>query len=427
MMLINFLTILFLGTFLFVTFHRNEKSSPLTAFCCIWIIALLLYSLQLYKINLIGYNTAGILFLGISSFCFGYLTMNKVKLKKARRSYSFNWSFIRVLCALAVLVSIPDYLSSLFTIIQTGITPAVYKMMIVHGETDFGGAWMQFFVRPLEFVFIALSGYIFTNKIKERFIFASGIYFCAIKFFATGSKSAIVFYALIFVLSGIYKLESTNKELSEYKIRRMHIPMKWKVVFAVLIIVFLLTMYSVSENIFKSLYFYLAGCIPLFDKVINTNFYFNGLHTHGWLSFNGILRFFINIFESIGISINTSEFDRAYNIIEHFEYTNTVAPGVNYNAFTTFLSAFYIDFGVIGVILMSFFFGVSACYIYRRFKIEKTPARFTQLAILYYIVVFSIVRFQLSNTVIGMAFIYATIICVVGNSKFKLVINTTGH
>lgn len=422
MMLINYLTVSVLGIVLLVAIRRNEKSSPLTAFCATWLVSVFLYSLQLYNIYPISNNTEWIIFLGTGSFCFGYLIINKVKIKEAKKNHSFNWMFVRVLCALTILVSIPHYFNSLRTMFQGGLSSAAYKMMLVTGEAASGGIWMQFFVRPLEFIFIGLSGYVFTNKIKERFIFVSGIYFCIIKFLSAGSKSAIVFYALIFVFSGIYKLENQK---AEYKIKRERIPMKWKVALTALVVAFLITMNAVSKNIFKSLYFYLAGCIPLFDKVINTDFYFNGSHTHGWLSFNGILRFFINLLELVGINFDTSEFDRAYSVIVQFEYTNTVAPGVRYNAFTTYLSAFYIDYGVTGVILMSFLFGMIACYIYRRFKMEQTPARFAQLVIVYYMVVFSIVRFQLSNTVIAIAFIYATIICYAGNSKYKFVIGTT--
>lgn len=424
MTLINYLTVLVLGITLFIIIRRNEKASPLTAFCTIWMVVVFLYSLRLYNINSIGNNTAWILFLGISSFCFGYLIMNRIKIKDTKRNYSFNWRFVRILCAMTILVSMPHYLASISTMVRGGIASAAYKMMLVTGEADSGGIWMQFFVRPLEFIFIGLSGYVFTNRIKERFIFVSGIYFCTIKFISTGSKSAIVFYALIFVFSGIYKLEKQNEALAEFHNKQKHVPMKWKVVFATLVAAFLITMNAVSDNIFKSLYFYLAGCIPLFDKVINTNFYFNGSYTHGWVSFNGLLRFFINILESIGINLDTSAFDRAYSTIVQFEYTNTVAPGVKYNAFTTYLSAFYIDYGVTGVIIMSLLFGMISCYIYRRFKMEQTPARFSQLVIVYYMVVFSIVRFQLSNTVIAMAFIYASIICMIGNSKFRLVVNS---
>lgn len=413
MVLISILTIMVLLIMLISEYQRTEIASPLFAFCGIWIIVLSLYSLRLYDIFTIGTDTAWLIFAGLASFVLGYLFVRKIKIAYHAENVTPNWFLLNMICAIIIAISFPYYMSSLRTMLSGGIGPAAYKLLIVTGEADSGNFVIQYIVRPFEYLIMGMSAYVFSKSIKKRFISFSGVYICAIKFFTSGSKAAILYYGIALLLA----LFNNNEHIDYFK-KRSHISGTKKIAIVCVGIAFCASVISAAGDFFKPVYTYLVGCIPLLDQVLHNSFYFNGTYLHGWLSFNGIARFFLNIAELFGVSLAPLGFNQAASIIERFEYTAQIASDIKYNAFTTFLSNFYIDFGFFGTISASFIFGGSVCYIYRRYKQDTSVTRYAQLALIFYMVIFSIVRFQLSHTVIAMAFIYSIILIPLCNIKF---------
>lgn len=413
MVLINILTIAILLIMLITEYQKAELASPLFAFCGIWIIVLSLYSLRLYDIFSIGTDTAWLIFSGLVSFVLGYLFVRKIKIAYHGENTATNWGLLNAICAFIIVISFPYYMSSLRTMLSGGIGPAAYKLLIVTGEVDSGNFVIQYIVRPFEYLIMGMSAYVFSKSINKRFIFFSGVYICAIKFFTSGSKAAILYYGISLLLA----LFNNNEYVNHFK-KRLHISGTKKIAIVCVGIAFCASVVSATGDFFKPVYTYLVGCIPMLDQVLHNSFYFSGSYLHGWLSFNGIARFFIKLLELAGFSLNTARFDEAANIIGRFEYTAQISNDIKYNAFTTFISNFYIDFGSFGVVVASFIFGGAVCYIYRRYKQDTSVARYAQLALVYYMVIFSIVRFQLSHTVIAMAFIYSVILIPLVNIKF---------
>lgn len=160
-----------------------------------------------------------------------------------------------------------------------------------------------------------------------------------------------------------------------------------------------------------------CGCIPMLDKVINSSFYFDQSYTLGFLSYNGIFRFFINIISVFGFDLTIRLFESSAKIIQLFEYTVFITPTRTYNGFTTYISNFYIDFGIFGVIILSFLFGSVAYILYKRFVDTPCVENFIVLTLIYYFIAFSVVRFQLSNTISAIAFIYSLFFI---HPKFKI-------
>lgn len=391
-----------------------ELASPLFAFCGIWIIVLFFYSIRLYDIYSINIDTAWLILAGLVSFGFGYLFVKKIKIAYHYESTDPNWVLIYMICAVIIVISLPYYISSLINMLRSGLGPGAYKLLLVTGKADNGNFVIQYIVRPFEYLIMGMSAYVFSKSINKRFIFFSGIYICVIKFLTTGSKATILYYGLSLLFALLNNTEKGNR----FKIFS-NISRRKKILIIIVCVVFFIAVSS-SGDFFKAIYTYFVGCIPLLDQVVHNSFYFRGYHLHGWLSFNGIARFFINLLELIGFAPNTVQFDDAANTIARFEYTAMISNDIKYNAFTTFISNFYIDFGAIGVVVASFIFGGVVCYIYRRYKQDMSIARYAQLTLIYYMVIFSIVRFQLSHTVIAMAFIYSLILIPILNIKVTI-------
>lgn len=390
-----------------------DKKNPLMLYTFVWLLVIVLYKLQLFGIYLISENTTFIIFISIFMFIIGYfLTEFIYKPKMKTETLKINSTNIKYLILIIILISLPFYIDQLQSLINTGFQIMANKILLATNEIDNGGVIMQYIVRPFEYIIPVISMYYVFNVRTDKFIIISGLYFPLIKFVLTGSKSIIIFYIIVAV---IFYLNEKSNVLEEAVNRRKL--KKTIITVGTLIVAFMVCF----GNFIKSIYFYLCGCIPMLDKVVNSDFYMYSTNTYGFLSFNGVIRFIIKLLSIFGISINSPTFDLANNYILKFEYTNYVAPNYSYNAFMTYISNFYMDFGLIGVIILSFVFGILSCYIYKRFKCNKSIQNYALLGLLYYFILFSMVRFQLSNTILALAFIYSIMFLpIICYSKIKI-------
>lgn len=162
----------------------------------------------------------------------------------------------------------------------------------------------------------------------------------------------------------------------------------------------------------------------MLDKVINTSFYMPSGYAMGFVSFNSVIRFLVKAVSLFGVNLNLPLFEQGNLYITRFEYTTEVGYGLEYNAFHTFIGDFYVDFGIIGVIAFSIMFGMLSMYIYRLYKKTNGSilSHILYCIILYYIV-FSLVRFQMSNTFLGLMLIYSLTIVkfITYNTKLSII------
>lgn len=378
----------------------NGKN-PLFFYSIIWLIILSFYNLKLFNINSISFNTEVIIFLSVISFIFGYLVVFYILNKKANNyldpiDSSINIKYIKILIVVLILSSSSFYFNQLINLLRGGTILSNKEAMVI-GEVE-SGVIMQYFVRPFEFIIMTISAYFLVKNRKEKFIILSGIYILIMKFLGTGSKSTFIYYIFSLILS--YYLFKSNVKLSKNIKRKI-----WIII--LISSVFLLIYMARTNNLIETMYFYICGSIPMLDSVINTNNYNYLGNTLGFLSFNGIIRFLIKLMSVIGISMKSTLFENANSYLSKFEYTTYVSPTKTYNAFMTYISNFYLDFGVIGVIIFSILFGMVACYIYLNFIRKKDLYNMILLVLINYFIIMSMVRFQLSNTIMALTFLYA--------------------
>ena len=274
-------TVLVLGIVLFMMLAKTDKASPIFLFVAIWTSIIFLYQLKLYGIYDVSDYTQVVILVGVLSFVFGYFLMScfykPIYTEKILVLSDINTNAIKMLIILVFFASAPFYFTQLKMMFSLGGTLDVLKIMLVTGETSSGGIVMQYFVRPMEYIIVAISAFFLMYDNKEKFIIISGIAFSVLKLLSTGSKASLVFYAL--AVFTIYV--SKNKKIISDKKNK-----KAKYMIGVMIIVVLLYM-TMYGNIFKSLYYYLCGCIPMLEKVLVTETAFYGTEaTYGFLSLN---------------------------------------------------------------------------------------------------------------------------------------------
>lgn len=393
------LLIVFLILYAFVLIRRGDRLSPLFIYVVIWGIILLLYELHLFTIYDINTNTKIVVCISVISFLVGGSIFNKCSFtgNKVNDNHinQIDNNRIRILVILLFISSAGYYYQLVQSLLLNGWNSQINKILLATGEIDSGGALTQFFVRPFEFIIIPISTFYLINKRNDKLIAYSGIYFAIVKFICTGSKAMVIYFLISFVMTYMHFSEK-KRNISKI------------IFFSSIGGVGFLASVGVAA---RALYFYICGCVPMLDKVINESFYFDSKHTHGFLSFNSVARLLFNTLKILGIDFTNSElYTHANGTIRRFEYTTKISDYGNYNAFTTYISNFYVDGGMLGVFFLSFLFGAMVSLIYSGFHRTKNLYHFIRLMLVYYFIIFSGVRFQLSNTIVGCAFIYSILI-----------------
>lgn len=394
------ITFLFLIVIIVNSILKKEYDSPLLVYALLWSAILGLYSLKLYGIYDVCLETEFVILLSVLFFVLGYMFMKHVNLwiPQYLIENAYNDRRMAVVYLVVVLLSLSFYLPNI-KLFLSGVSVAQIKRMLVLGEIKWGGVKMQYIVRPFTYILIATSTYYLLNSTKKTIYEIAtiifGILFVIFEFFGTGSKTVIMYYALalFFPILGKIRIKFT------YKMKKMSI--------IGIILVIGLAIYMGIESI----YFYLCGCVPMLDKIIVNEeaFYIPQGHTYGFLTFNSCVRLLIKGFHLLGINIDSKYFEMANTCILRFEYTTQISTVGNYNAFHTYMGDFFVDFGIVGVIILSFVFGAFCMYVYRIYKETGSVYGHILYCIIIYYIVFSMVRFQLSNTFFGFMLIYTLV------------------
>lgn len=391
---------------------RKKIDTLLFVFSCLWTVVIFLYNLKLFNIFDVGDNTELVIFGGIVGFIIGHSFAEKVRLQLRKNNLivyehhddNINYVFVNIVFTVVLIIAAYYYIPNIIIGIKEGGAKIV-KGLLMEGELSTGNVLVQYIARPFSKIMIATSAYCIINNRKQKFTIISGVIMMLFELLGMWSKASLLFFALCLVLSFIMNIDIMEK-----------ISSNWKFLVNVLVGVFIFFIFFVG---FEGLYYYACGCIPMLDKIVNSSFYMPLGHTYGFLSFNSFFRLIIKLLTPFGV--NSSMFDKAEEYYFLFETTTKISPTKYYNAFHTMFGDFYIDFGFVGVILLSFALGIACAKVYKKYKQIHDVQSYVLLCILAYYVLFSIVRFHMSNTVWGLALLYSfTILKPIFYQKFTI-------
>ena len=395
------------------SFLRKKIDTLLFVFACLWTVVIFLYNLKLFDIFDISENTEQIVLVGIIGFVIGYIVSEKIQFKFGDSSSSIeytqydtniNYFLIDIFFFIILIIATIYYVPNIIIGIRGGSSKIV-KGLLMNGELSTGNVFVQYIARPFSKIMIATSAYCIINDRKRISIIVYGIIMMLFELLGMWSKSSLVFFALCLALSFLMNID-VMVQLSSNR----------KVLTSVLIGV---AIFFISFVGFKGLYYYACGCIPMLDKIVNDTFYMPSGHTYGFLSFNSFFRLIIKLLTPLGMK--NAMFEKAEDYYFRFETTTKISPDKYYNAFHTMFGDFYIDFGFWGVLILSAIFGFICAKVYMKYKRDHSIQSHILLCILAYYVLFSIVRFQMSNTVWGLALLYSfTIIRPLLYQKFTI-------
>lgn len=398
--------------------------NPITVFIGLWGLILFAYSFRFYGIYQASTTSILVTLTGLISFVAGCLLPAYLQTKKGviskrtsvdELSEKPNYYFLIVFNAIAILVLFAsvietirmlragfgfDYIHSYFYSEESGLRAST-GMNLVRGW--FLWPW-TYAILPI----IPVAFFADTEKTKEKKWFIITAFIVIILYvLVSGARVSLVYCLMFFAL--VYYIQG--------KRIKMNLGKKILVLTLVVLIIWVIYYISVSrgQDIFRSAYIYFCGCVPYFsvrfeelDSIprMYSLFSMNGLYRLPILAINKILR-------SSSLS-NLKDF--VTQLTESTQTRYAIGPGIGYNAFLGPFYYFYVDGGIIGVIILSLLYGYFCCSLFFAYKNNPTYKNTVIYLLVLFGLAFSMVRFQFTTVRYFLAFIYV----IFGFAKLKI-------
>lgn len=349
----------------------------------------------------------GVFFFEIGA-CLAHLFGIKQLTLKSFNEEVFTVVMIRLQIIALIIFIISDL--RIISLLRSGYSMADIYLMRINmangGITELSGisgiveVMLEYFARPIMAISIPYSCMaIVKNKNKQTFILTCVLLILSYINKANRSDIFMLFVTLIFsiILNG-KKIELSKKQKIFILVGG---------IVAVGTFSYLSRLRGGTNTIGNTVYMYLCGNAPLADIKIQ-NLGKNFKYTFGLTSLQGFFRLFIQIVEKMGfnppdlflIAENYSNVEAAVNI-----------GGNNmYNAFVGLFYYFYCDFGWIGVVIFSMFFGYFSERLFiRYFRTNNIFIATAYLMVLVRGVIFSFYNFLFSGITYAIAFLILVI------------------
>ena len=340
------------------------KYFPLALFSLIWISVVYFLSLELYNVHPISRETWILLFCGVFALFSGYLLFmiydrSFLRSETDLDDVSFNKP---LLAKLIICLFITTVIGSVMMMKVIGDLSGEGLRVYINSPIKVRNEFIAIVTNPLEspplafklgsymvsasFVSALLGGMLLTVRGKIRFLGFLPLMGAMVTAFATLGRFALINNLGFIFLSFIICSSFYNKQ---YRVTLL----KQFVLFGLLI--FSLTGYifysvasirvvqdvDVADYIIRTLYFYFSGGVAALDDFLKTDFQLQyGLSSFrtifGWLARFGLWG--------------------KDEIITGFDSFTTVAPGMHINTYT-FVKSLFLDFGILGVLFISFIWG----------------------------------------------------------------------
>lgn len=366
-MQIVFIIILFLIS---IKASRQQKNiyNPTTLFSFTWALVFTLASMRFYDLNAASLHSYALAFTGVLFFVAGCYIRKHITTKKSIRIFDYkkectiNYPFLIVFYGLILLFTVFLSVASI-GLLRSGVSMATLRTTYddVSSNMVIGSNWVyqfeNYFVTTAEFAAVALLPVIFSDKKgwKKNVVVAEILLFLILHMFVTGARSFLIDIVILFF---IYLLINHDFVL-RYRDYFRKIP---KIVFiiigagAITLIVFMTILRKgQGASVFRQIYRYLSIAMPLFD----THLGFLGKqqeYTYGWTIVYGVFRPFFSFLHSVGLPFPNG-LEKAIEMVS----MNNTFYAVGGGRANSFVSVFFyeaMDFGIIGIPLFSFLYGI---------------------------------------------------------------------
>lgn len=389
--------------------------NPLSIFGIIWLIIFICSSTypnlstpddEIYYFILIGIIALICGYVIASIFRPKHFTLRKIKLYRTGTDTKLNTQ----LTVFLLIVCIIGYFYNLFLVIRgsgslnTAIIKA-YLQTFTLQKTSWLNALYFLIIEPLSTILpvIAVSNWVFGDKNIKVLLLT--IVLVVVKTIANATRNTLMMVIVYFLIGLLYFIKKTPylPKIKKY-IRKKK---RQFILFSVIgIILFSFMTISRGANILENLWVDFALPPRMFEVWRGEIDTYN-IVGNGFASLQGF------IFPIFYILKNIFHVDMPENIAKINDLitrTDTVFvwPGqkVTANAYVSMFWFFYLDARLFGIIIGSFLLGYISCRIYKRFQKYENEACFTSYCIMLNIIIFSLVRMQLTNVSFALGILY---------------------
>lgn len=363
-----YILILILILFLSIILERNIYN-PSVIFTSVWILVMFLGSLKLFELNQISTRVYFLCFMGVCFFSLGCLFRKKVKILKREFIFSkvekgkfINYRFLIPFYSIILLFTVVLAIKSI-QLMMHGVSMETIRFNYDNLEEGYiitssiGYKFETYIVATSEFAAVALLPIVLTDTDKKRkLLFVELICFLILHMFVTGARSFMIDVVFVFFIYLLIDRDARN--LINEKVHKIpkYIYIILTVIAAALVIYMTFLRKGNSENtLLRELYRYFAISCPLFDVHLNL-LYANRDYTNGWAIIYGIVRPWFSIAHSFGVPFPSG----LQFTIDQMNFNNAFfyVGGGKANSFVSVFYYMCMDFGIIGIPFLSFFYGV---------------------------------------------------------------------
>lgn len=173
---------------------------------------------------------------------------------------------------------------------------------------------------------------------------------------------------------------------------------------------------SIFHQLFGEIYKYFSLCVPLSDYWIS-EVNSNKLMTYGKMSIYGLISliewFFVRFFKTDMFSW----LDICRNLASDLEVMQPIFADAKCNAFVTYIFYFYVDFGIIGVIIFSSILGFACGKISRKMKKKHNESTLLFYLLFAQTISMSFSRWSFFDAPYVLAFLYMRLLFIGSRSK----------
>lgn len=374
--------------------YRNDKTlfSPTVSFTLLFAVVFFLSVSGWYGLFLAGDEAYIYITLGIISFVFGALARKKYSLKNAFYNTGKKIHSIDVLkektyniMLIITLIILSFSATMILSFILSGKT--IGDVYIVAAAATDGaddeltkGSFQilleSYIAYPLLYLLVPVSLVEFFNTYKKRYLIIA-IFLTLLRVCLDARRT----YLTAFIMMIVICIYMHRKDFHFYTPEMLKKYKKFKKYALLIILLFGYFFVFVSQqrsiarngedlsNTLSTLTYYYGGCVQFFwDSVKNIP----TEYTLGFSALRGFFAPFFGIFRLIGIA-TPDLLENANTYLESLHaHILLISPDKYYNSFATCFFQFYCDGGILGIIVLSFFYGYYSQNIFERMVIKRS-------------------------------------------------------
>lgn len=405
-------------TIAYISYFVNKKKiSPTLIFSLLWGFIMLaegMHLFGLYESDMITYLVIGV---GVLCFSLGALLFKNVvvndNLNKKAVGYEVKTHLFFSFMVVTILLCLYPTITNVSLMLSGKLSFSTLRMTFDNSYSNI--------VLKLLYNYIALpcslaclpivAVMLMTDRsIKIKVVAFSMTVFVIFERVMIDAGRGIVLYFFV-ILYFAYRLfgSKNNNFINKKQIKHLLV-----ILFVVVILVYVLISLARRTSfadLFKQIYFYICGCVPLLDvnlKSINQEH----ICLMGVSGFRGLLQFVFTMLENIGLMNYPSFMQEADLWYNNSLLVQTIAPSTYFNSYATLFYNVYLDGGIIAVAIEMLIYGAFSRCVYN--MVDKYPNNLRMKAIYLFVIhglLFSFIRFQfvLVRNIIGYVFIFIII------------------